>query len=199
MKTNCTKIEPPLVETALSMLTEKRLIHTQGVLKMAAKLAEHYGADWNKLELAVACHDLFRGKYGDELNSLVKEYGLPEKYMDNPNLAHGKIAAAFVEKEWGVDDPDILNSISFHTTGRRNMSLQEKIVFLADAIEEGRDYPGVEVIREEAFNDLDRGVLLSLKNTYRHLSENGVPEDQIDKDSLDAIHWLEETINNHKS
>ena len=68
---------------------------------------------------------------------------------------HGKIAAEVMKRDWGIKDEDVINAVKNHTTGRQGMSLLEKIIFVADAIEPSRDYPGVDKLRELAFKDLD--------------------------------------------
>ena len=86
----------------MTELSDKRRVHTLGVRDTALALADRYGADPEKAEIAALAHDLYRGLRGEELNKTVKELGLPDKYLDNPNLAHGKIAAIMLEKKYGV-------------------------------------------------------------------------------------------------
>lgn len=180
-------------QRALKMLSEKRLVHTEGVRKTARELCEIYGADAGKADLAVCCHDIFRGRQSDELDELIERYGIPERYKGNANLSHGKIAAAVMEKEFGIKDRQIIDAVSYHTTGRAGMSLLEKIVFLADAIEPGRDYPLVGRLRELSVTDLDRACLESLEGTVSFLKQQGVRD--IDRDTLMARDWLAEKIN----
>lgn len=171
-------------------LTDKRKIHTEGVRKMALKLCDIYGADKEKVEIAAICHDLYRGKSMEELNSLVKKYNLDDKYIDNPNLAHGKIAAAVMKNILKIDDEDILNAVSFHTTGRAAMSQIEKIIFISDAIELNRKpYPNLDKIRELAVTDLDKACEMSLKSTINFLKESNKT---IDKDTLNAYRYFQE-------
>ena len=179
-----------IVDAALSSMSDKRRLHTEGVIKVAEQLATRYGADKNKAVFASKCHDLFRGKEVSELNALIEQYGLPEKYFNNPNLAHGKLAAAFLEKDLGVDDQEIIDAVSYHTTGRAGMSILEKIVFIADATEPGRDYPGVDEIRKAVESDIDRACLMSLEGTIEHLKSSGVPENKIDRDTIEAAEFL---------
>lgn len=171
-------------------LTDKRRIHTMGVVDTAVKLAKIYGENEDKAKLASLCHDIFRGVPTEELNELVKKYNLGNRYLDNANLAHGKLAAKYIQDEFGIADGDIINAVSFHTTGRANMSLLEKIVFIADAIEPGRNYPQVDEIRDMAFKDIDKACLLSLKGTVDHLISSGYSKDSIDIDTLEAIDYF---------
>ncbi len=182
-------IKKELEDYVLNELYEKRRAHTLGVRDTALELAEKYGADKDKAEIAALAHDMYRGLRGDELNRTVRELGLPDKYLDDPNLAHGKIAAIMLRDKYGVEDSDILNAVSFHTTGRRNMTTLEKVIFLADAIEPGRNYPGVEDIRKEAEKGLDEGCLCSMLGTIRHVQDQGA---YLDKDTIEAAEFLKE-------
>lgn len=173
-------------------LTDKRLRHTEGVIEVAVQLAERYGADVEKAKTAAVCHDLYRGCSVEEINACIQRYGLDRRYLNNPNLAHGKIAAAFMEAELGVNDRDILNAVSYHTTGRRGMSLLEKVVYMADATERGRDYPGVEELRKTAVRDLDEAMIIALGNTIKYVGSRG---GVIDKDTLDAYDELRKEKN----
>lgn len=164
-------------------LSEKRRIHTEGVRKTAVMLAEKYGEDVDKAEVAALCHDMYRGINIDLLNDYVNQLGLDKKYLDNPNLAHGKIAAVMIKKEYGIDDQDIINAVSFHTTGRAGMSELEKIIYLADAIEPGRDYPSVNQLREAVDRGLDEALIMSLERTIEYVRQQG---HFLDEDTLKA-------------
>ena len=164
-------------------LSEKRRIHTEGVRKTAVMLAEKYGEDVDKAEVAALCHDMYRGINIDLLNDYVNQLGLDKKYLDNPNLAHGKIASVMIKKEYGIDDQDIINAVSFHTTGRAGMSELEKIIYLADAIEPGRDYPSVNQLREAVDRGLDEALIMSLERTIEYVRQQG---HFLDEDTLKA-------------
>ena len=114
-----------------------------------------------------------------------------EYLRNNPNLAHGKIAAVVIQRDFGVTDPDIIQAVSYHTTGRPEMSLLEKIIYIADAIEPNRFYPGVDALRETAAEDLDRAVLQSLTNTINFVrGENRY----LDEDTVLAKEYFEKII-----
>jgi predicted HD superfamily hydrolase involved in NAD metabolism len=164
-------------------MTEKRRIHTYAVAEEAVKLARRYGEDVEKAELAALFHDFFRGISVEELNGYVKAFGLNHVYLNNNNLAHGKIAAIVMERDYHITDQDIINAVSFHTTGRAGMSLLEKIVYLADAIEPNRIYPGVNELRELATKDLDKACLQSLNTNIEYIRGKGI---YLDEDTLQA-------------
>lgn len=175
--------------------SEKRRVHTAGVRDCAIKLAEKYGADAEKAEAAALFHDMFRGVSEEALNYYVKHLGLDHKYLNNCNLAHGKIAAIIMKRDYGIDDEDVLNAVSFHTTGRPGMSLLEKIIYIADAIEPNRNYPGVAELRQAAERDIDEACLLSLTRTIDYVESQG---NYLDTDTLDARDYflrLGESIN----
>lgn len=173
-------------------LTDKRRRHTAGVRKTAFELCELYGGDYEKADIAATCHDLFRGKRVDEINYYVNKYGLDRRYLGNASLAHGKIAARFMQEELGITDPEILDAVSFHTTGRAGMTLLDKIIYLADAIEPGRDYQGLETLRTEARKDLDKACLLSLLRSMDFVRAKG---EALDIDTIKAKEDLERKIN----
>ncbi len=168
--------------------SEKRKIHTEGVRITAMHLAKKYGADVKKAETAALFHDMFRSLSVDVLNYYVKHLELGEKYMNNCNLAHGKIAAIIMEREFNIHDEDILNAVKYHTTGRANMSTLEKVVYIADAIEPNRDYPGVEELRVLAEEDLDKACLASLERTINFVRNQG---NFLDEDTILAKEDLE--------
>ncbi len=171
--------------------SEKRKLHTEGVRKEAIKLAEIYGADPQKAEIAALFHDMYRGVSENSLNYYVKHLGLDKKYINNANLAHGKIAAIIMERDFGIKDADIINAVSYHTTGRPQMSTLEKVIYLADAIEEGRSYPGVEELRKIALKDLDKACYMSMVNTENFVKSAGK---YLDEETVLAREYLENII-----
>ena len=189
------KITEELEKYVDTQLTEKRRRHTLGVRDTAVMLAKRYHADIEKACVASLAHDMYRGLRGDDLRLTVRELGLPSRYEDDPNLAHGKIAAIRLREDFGVTDEDILNAVSYHTTGRRGMSLLEKVVYLADCIEPNRDYPGVDKIRQAAEEGLDLACLTAMRGTIRHVADQG---SYLDKDTLEAADFLEKQIKETK-
>ena len=176
--------------------SEKRKIHTEGVRQTAMKLAEQFG-DGNpelveKAELAALYHDMYRGVPVDVLNYYVKHLDLDEKrYKDNANLAHGKIAAIVIQRDFDEKDQDIINAVSYHTTGRPEMSLLEKIIYIADAVEPNRSYPGVQNLRQILEYDLDKAVLQSLTNTINYIRSE---KKFLDEDTVLAKEYFEKLI-----
>ena len=176
--------------------SEKRKIHTEGVRQTAMKLAEKFGEGnpelVEKAELAALYHDMYRGVPVDVLNYYVKHLDLDEKrYKDNANLAHGKIAAIVIQRDFDEKDQDIINAVSYHTTGRPEMSLLEKIIYIADAVEPNRSYPGVQNLRQILEYDLDKAVLQSLTNTINYVRSE---KKFLDEDTVLAKEYFEKLI-----
>ncbi|MGI6211002.1 MAG: bis(5'-nucleosyl)-tetraphosphatase (symmetrical) YqeK [Anaerovoracaceae bacterium] len=169
-------------------LSEKRRKHIQGVADTAVKLAEQYGEDPEKARIAALYHDMFKER---DLDDLVRKYGLPDYYLGKRNLAHSKVAAAYMEQELGITDRDLINAVSYHTTGRAGMSKLEKILYLADSIEPGRHYNGVARLRKLAFRDLDSAVLYSASSTEKYLKQKGSP---VDPDTTEAKLYYEKKL-----
>ncbi len=150
----------------------KRFEHTLGVEFTAAALAMRYGAPVRSAQAAGLLHDCAKCLTDQQRLSICKENGISISGLEqaNPFLLHAKAGAYLAKEEYGVEDQDILNAIRNHTTGRPGMSLLEKIVFIADYIEPGRNQaPGLEEIRRLAFTDLDRALLKILGDTLEYL------------------------------
>ena len=172
-------------------LKEKRIIHTYSVVNEAVKLAERYGEDTEKAGFAALCHDMCRGMSTAVLNMYVRQLGLPKSLIDKPTLSHGKVAAEILKKDYGITDDEILNAVSYHTTGRAGMSVFEKIIFLADAIEPERTYPTVDETRALAYIDLDRACINSLERTIEYINGTG---NYLDPDTIKARDDLKEKL-----
>lgn len=176
-------------------LKEKRQRHVDAVAVLARELAELYGVDPDKAEFAALCHDMFRNESIELLNEYIEKGNFSKTCLNSSNLAHGKAAAYELEHRYGITDADILNAVSYHTTGRAGMSNLEKIVYLADATEPGRNYPGVQRLRSLMKKDLDRACLRSLSRTINYVTERG---QFLDPDTLAARNDLLRKIKSRK-
>jgi len=151
-------------------LTEHRYQHTLGVMETAISLAKQYGADEKKAELAAIFHDYAKFRPKEEMKEIIQSQGFPQDLLDyNAELWHAPVGAYLAEKEAGVTDPEVLSAIRYHTSGRPGMSLLERIIYLADYIEPGRQFPGVDEVREMAKESLDRAVIKAVQNTIQFL------------------------------
>ena len=156
-------------------LTSFRYDHARGVADTSRDLAVRFGLNADRAFLAGIYHDAMREERKDRLLELAAEYGLEVGDMEHqyPVLLHGPVAARALETEYGVKDADVLQAIAWHTTGTAGMCDLAKIVYLADMIEPTRDYPGVEGLRELAYNDLEQAFYASVKHNILHVIERG--------------------------
>lgn len=152
-------------------LSARRFLHTEGVAASAKKLAEVYGVDPDRAELAGWIHDCAKELPLAEMQALISEKQIPidDAVMRSRSLLHGPAGSIYAEKYYDISDAEIQSAVFYHTTGRPDMSLMEKIIFLADYIEPSRDFPGVELIRELAFTDLTAALIEAYDSTIRHL------------------------------
>lgn len=175
-------------------LNKKRYEHTLRVADAAIYLAKKYGEDEEKAEIAALFHDYAKCFSDNENENYIQKYEIDlDKYEKvSKQLIHGIIAAHICENEYGIEDIDILRAVRYHTTGRYGMGNLEKIVSLADYIEAGRDFDGVNKIRVESEKSLDCGLYTALSLTIKNLLEKN---EIIHQNSLDARNYLLEIIN----
>ncbi len=164
-----------IIEKLNTMLKPKRLEHSINVAKCAIKLSEIYGYDKEKAYLAGLVHDCAKYFTKEQIDSYVEKYNieLDPLEVDNIALSHSIIGSFAIQDVFNIQDMDIINAVRYHTTGRENMSILEKIIFMADMIEEGRNFPGVDELRKLSFNgQLDKALITSLNNTIKFVIEN---------------------------
>lgn len=157
-------------------LKKERYEHTIGVMYTAASLAMCYGCDIGKALTAGLLHDCGKFCSAKEQIRLCEKYRieLTDSELAMPALIHAKLGAYLAGHEYGVTDPEILNAITYHTTGRPDMTLLEKIIYIADYMEPNREeIPGLSEIRSMVFHDIDRAVYLSAQRTVRYLEDGG--------------------------
>ena len=176
-------------------LSEKRYKHTISVVGEAKRLADLNQLtveDTRRVTLAAIFHDAAKELSEDQMAKLIEKYYLDKRYLGNSNLAHGKLASKMIKDMFNITDEDIINAISFHTTGRANMSQVEKIVFIADAIEPLRKYDVVDEIRKTTWDNLDKGCHKMLVETIKMLERQS--KGPIDEDTILAEKWFRKFI-----
>ena len=176
-------------------LTKERYHHTVGVAYTAMSMAMKYNPqpDNNefmiKAEIAGLLHDCAKCMDNDKKIRICNKNQISYSNIaaENPYLLHGKVGAYIARKEFDILDEDILNAITWHTTGRPDMSLLEKIIFVADYIEPSRrPIPELNLIRQLAFTDIDQAVIKILENTLKYLNEKGNPIDDMTQKTYDS-------------
>ncbi|SFA95312.1 MULTISPECIES: bis(5'-nucleosyl)-tetraphosphatase (symmetrical) YqeK [unclassified Bacillus (in: firmicutes)] len=159
-----------------AQLTEHRYQHTIGVMETAIGLAMKYGADVKKAEVAAIFHDYAKFRPKDEMKVVIIEQNFSKDLLEyNEELWHAPVGAYFVEKEVGITDQEVLDAIRYHTAGRPQMTLLEKVIYVADYIEPGRHFPGVDQVRDMANSDLDEALIQAMKNTIGFLMKKSQP------------------------
>lgn len=154
-------------------LSEKRFKHSEGVVKRAIEYAEIYGVDIETVKLVAIAHDIAKELSKEQESALINKYDiqLDEIEKNNHNLLHAKIGAYICGDKYGFTD-DMVNAIKYHTTGRQNMSVLEKIIYLADATDATRAYEDIEDYVSIIKGSLDKGMCEVSKWVIGYLLEN---------------------------
>lgn len=165
--------EEQFVDILKKRLTPERFAHSLAVADEAERLAGRYGADAVRARTAGLLHDVMKDTPPDVQLQMLQEFGILLDSVEQhaPKLWHAVLGAAFLEHILGIRDPEILQAVRYHTTGRAGMSPLEKIVYLADLTAAGRSYADIAQMRRLADSDLDDAVLYALVYTIRSLSE----------------------------
>ena len=157
-------------------LKSARYKHSKNVAKEAVRLAKKYGADVHKAEIAGLLHDITKEADTEEHMDVIRRAGieLTELEQSSPKLGHAISGSAYVQTELDIDDKEIIDAIRYHTTGRADMTLLDKVIFVADFTSADRDYDGVEKMRKIADKGLDNAVLEGMAFTIADLAERKI-------------------------
>ena len=181
--------ESEIKEILRRELPRPRYLHSLGVQKAAVSLAGVYGADPEKASLAALIHDCAKNMDGRHLLKRAVEFDILVDIVEKPlpDLLHGPVGAALAQRKFGVEDEEVLRAVRFHTTGVAGMSTLDKIIYLADYLEPGRDFPGVDRLRALAAVDLDEALLVAMEGTIRYVM--GI-RGMIHSRTIEARNWL---------
>ena len=179
-----------LRSVGLSYLDHRRISHVLGTEQEAIRLCMRYGGDMETARRAALLHDCTKRLGFDEQIALCERYGieLDEMERSEGKLLHAKTGAVIAERIFG-ESSEVVSAIRWHTTGRADMTLPEKIMYLADYMEPSRDFPGVEELRRVCYEDLDKGLALGLEMGIQELTERGQP---VHHATLQALRFLRE-------
>ena len=157
-------------------LAPKRFKHSVNVYKTALELAKAHKLPVEKIAVSALLHDCGREVPTKESAAKADALGIAVDEVERSQqiLLHAKLGAYYAREKYGVTDEEILDGILYHTTGAAGMSELAKVVFLADMIEPGRDFPGVEELRKAARKNLDKAMLMAYSNTMRYLLDGGL-------------------------
>lgn len=152
-------------------LMEKRYIHTLGVAETAKKLAKLNGISEEKAEIAGLAHDIAKNISKEKMKEIIKENNIVLSKIEevSANLWHSIIAPIEAKSRFKIEDEEILDSIRWHTTGKENMPILTKVIYIADMIEPNRNFEGVDELRKVTFENLDRGVFSGLTSSIKVL------------------------------
>lgn len=179
-----------LERVATKLLNPNRVRHVLGCRDTAVALAKRWGADETDAARAGLLHDVTKALDGERQLTLANEYGiiLDAFQQKNPKTLHALTGSLVAERLFG-ENQAVVQAIAYHTTGKADMSLLEKIIYVADYMEPNRDFPGVETLRELAFSDLDAALKLGLTMTLDLLNRQG---SEVSPESREALAWLNE-------
>ena len=181
------------LEILKSRLTPQRLYHSICVAEQAKHLAEKFGGDSEKAYTAGLIHDIMRYEPVEKMLELIEndEQILTESEKNITVTLHAIAGEIFLRKELGVTDSEILSAVRWHTTGKEDMTLLEKIIYVADLTSEDREYPDILEVRAMAEESLDRTCLRGLSFTIEDNAKKCRP---IHIDTVNAFNYLAERI-----
>ena len=179
---------PQLRACSYSMIRHKRVAHVMGVEEEAVKLAKFWGADPELARHAAILHDCTKYLGLEDQLHLCEKYGIELDSLERQavKLLHSKTGACIAKYVFGEPD-EVYEAIFWHTTGKADMTLLDKVLYMADYIEPNRDFDGVEELRKLAYTDLDQAMLLGVDSTIREMEERGY---LIHTNTREARQWL---------
>lgn len=159
-----------LIQKVSEQMSDKRFQHVLRVEKKALELANNYQIDKEKASIAALTHDYAKERPDEEMIDIIQNEGFSSELLEYGNaIWHGILGAYLVKTELGITDQEILDAITLHTTGAKEMSDLAKVIYVADYIEDGRDFPGVVEARESAERSLDEAVSYETYHTLTYL------------------------------
>ena len=183
--------ETQLEETVVRLLKPNRVAHVLGCRETAVQLAKQYGADVRNAARAALLHDITKALDGPLQLVLCNAYQvkLDAFSMQNPKTLHALTGSLVAQRIFG-ENRAVVDAIACHTTGKTNMNLLEKIIYVADYVEPNRDFPGVDRLRSLAVTDITAALKLGLTMTIHMLQEQNR---EISPESLEALRFLQDT------
>ena len=184
-----------ILKSVKKVQTKQRYSHTIGVAYTAASLAMKYDISIEQAFLAGILHDCAKCISDEKLLQKCEQHSIviSDFERQNPYLLHSKLGSFYANYKYEIKDQEILNSIIYHTTGKPNMSMLEKIIFVADYIEPSRfKASNLAEIRKIAFEDIDKTVFIILKDTIDYLTKKKSP---IDSTSIETYDYYKKLMN----
>lgn len=184
--------EVEMIQKLKNSQKERRFRHTLGVAEEAVRLADKFGVDKDKARIAGLLHDCAKNldeKNGEEFSAICSKYGvtLDKLAKKERALIHAFLGAAVAYKDYGIDDREILEAIYYHTTARANMTPIEKLIYIADMTEPGRELEQSNEIRRLVEIDVDEALIYAIGCSIKHVIRKGT---LIHPDSIYALNYL---------
>lgn len=181
-----------IVEEVKKIEKEKRFNHSLGVVNVAAELAKINNYDVDKAKLGAILHDCAKNLSEEKINEFCNINNIDLSYLkEYPNILHSHLGYYYAKIEFGIEDEEILNAIKYHTTGHENMTLLEKIIYLSDFLDPGRDTTNYQdnfnKAKELSYTNIDEGVKFVLQRTMFYLELKGI--DNIHPDTKKAYDY----------
>jgi len=160
-----------IINILKATLGETRFAHTIGVCESAVSLAARYGANKEQAYLAALLHDCARGLSYEETIAYceINQVKLDEYLQNDFNPVHALVGADMAKRQFGIEDEMVVQAIKHHATGCENMTLLDKVLFVADAIEPNRAGPDVDDARQAAERSLNEAIPFALHVKTRYL------------------------------
>ena len=170
-------------------LKESRYIHSLNVADSARELALLYGCDEEKAYTAGLLHDVMKNASAEEQLDVINKaaWQLTEAEKANDKLWHAIAGAAFMKTELGIDDDDLIEAVRYHTTARKNMSVLEKVIYVADFVSADRNYPEVDEVRQASRQSLEKAMMLGLEFCIQEIAKR---RQILHPDSVDAYNEI---------
>jgi len=177
-----------LREKAHFMLDPLRIPHVDACEIEALRLAERWGVDLDDAHEASILHDITKKLDFTENMCIIAEHGikLGKLGRNEEKLLHSLTGALLAQSDFGVSKP-VADAIKWHTTGRAQMSMLEKVIYIADYIESTRDFPGVDKLRKLAYDNIDEAMIMGLKMTVEDLNQRGISPNKATFEALSDL------------
>lgn len=169
------RMEDKLKVWLQARVSRGRYLHSLGVLEAVTGFAEHYEVAPGPLRQAALLHDCAREFTNEELVTTAEEWGLPVRDVDrlSPVLLHGRLAVKIAERDLGLNEPALASAVRWHTAGHPEMTLADKLFYLADVTEPTRHHDWVADLRALALLDVNRAMLMAIGINTDHLDRTG--------------------------
>lgn len=165
-------------EDVKERISEHRFEHVCGVMKVAEELSKIYKVDLEKVKIAAIAHDVAKEMKDEDVKKFCEDNNIElGEIVNYPKVIHSHVGAYIAKVEYGIEDEDILNAIKYHTTGRPEMSMLEKVIYLADFLDESRDHEKYQEIYDKVKDltyggQIDEAMKYTLERTIMYLQGN---------------------------